>query len=61
MFEYKFVRIQLSVWTGKPKEDYQSIIYEHGRKGYRLVQVFAPAISGYGKVRYYELIFEKPR
>lgn len=62
MFEYKFVEVKLSnqFLSKKPKEDYQEIIRQHAAEGWRLVQIFAPAIEGYGTAASYELIFEKP-
>ncbi len=60
MFEYKFVEIELSSWSKKPKEDYQEIIREHAKQGWRFVQIFAPATSGYGAAAYFEIIFERP-
>ena len=60
LYEYKFIRIDLSWGIFKePKEDYHDVIREQGKDGWRLVQVFAPATSGYGKATFYELIFEK--
>ncbi len=59
MYDYEFVTIELSTWTRKPKEDYHRVIEDHARNGWRLVQVFAPAISGYGAAKFYELIFER--
>ena len=43
----------------QPKEDYHPIIDLHAREGWRLVQIFAPPISGYGIAQYFELIFER--
>ncbi|MBC8080698.1 MAG: DUF4177 domain-containing protein, partial [Gorillibacterium sp.] len=34
MFEYKFVRVGVSGWSGKPKEDYYEIVHEHARQGW---------------------------
>ncbi|WP_110941739.1 DUF4177 domain-containing protein [Geosporobacter subterraneus] len=59
MYEYKFVKIDLSTWGRKPKEDHHEVIERHAREGWRLVQVFAPATSGYGAANHCELIFEK--
>lgn len=59
MYEYKFVKIQLSAWNRKPKEDYHDIIRTHANDGWRFVQIFAPATSGYGSASYFELIFER--
>lgn len=60
MYEYKFVKIELSGWNGKPREDYQDIIHKHASNGWRFVQIFAPATRGYGYAAYFELIFERP-
>ncbi len=60
MFEYKFVRLAINIWTNSPKEDYQSIIQEHGDEGWRLVQIFAPTNMNM-QAAYYELVFERPK
>ncbi|REK75679.1 DUF4177 domain-containing protein [Paenibacillus paeoniae] len=60
MYEYKFVKVDLSNWNSKPKEDYQEIIADHAKDGWRFVQIFAPAIKGTGFATYFEIIFEKP-
>jgi len=62
-YEYKFVKVELkSGWsTDEPREDYRRIIEEHGKEGWRLVQIFAPATSGTGWSSYFEVIFERPR
>ena len=46
--------------TKKPREDHHRIIQEHAKKGWRLVQIFAPSVSvlGGGVPNYFELIFE---
>jgi hypothetical protein len=62
-YEYKFVRLGEG-WMGVKKsarEEYQQVINEHARNGWRLVQVFAPGVGGYGMAKYYELIFERER
>ena len=62
-YEYKFVRLGEG-WLGASKaarEGYQDAVHEHARKGWRLVQVFAPGTGGYGAAKYFELIFEKER
>ncbi|ARK32496.1 DUF4177 domain-containing protein [Halalkalibacter krulwichiae] len=61
MYEYKFVKIDLTTWASKPKEDYHEVIAEHAREGWRFIQIFAPATSGYGSASYFEIIFERPR
>ncbi|WP_078380034.1 DUF4177 domain-containing protein [Sutcliffiella halmapala] len=60
MYEYKFVKIELSQWNSKPKEDYQDIITNHAKDGWRFIQIFAPATRGYGSAAYFEIIFERP-
>ncbi len=45
--------------TQKLPEDYHEIIEGHAKEGWRLVQIFAPPIKGYGIADYFELIFEK--
>lgn len=60
-YEYKFVRLGEG-WLGvrsEARETYQSVIHDHANRGWRLVQVFAPGIGGYGCAKYYELIFER--
>jgi hypothetical protein len=60
-YEYKFVRLGqgwLSV-KAEAKRDYQQVIHDHARDGWRLVQVFAPSVGVYGVARYFEAIFER--
>ena len=60
-YEYEFVRIGEG-WTGVRKEgrqQYQNIVHDHARAGWRLVQVFAPGFGVYGVAKYVELIFER--
>jgi len=59
MFEYKVVRIPASMWTGKPREDYLSVIRDYADDGWRFVQVFNSLVGG--STRYLEVIFERPR
>ncbi|TAF64391.1 MAG: DUF4177 domain-containing protein [Cytophagales bacterium] len=53
-YEYKFIKLKLSIWTGKPKQDYQMLIAEQARHGWRLTQIIVTT-------QYYEweLIFER--
>ena len=59
-YEYKFHRIELG--RGRvhslPKEDYQDVILDYAAKGWRFVQIFAPATT-HGWASYFDLIFEK--
>ena len=60
-YGYKFVRLGegwLSV-RKSGRDDYKTAIHEHARDGWRLVQIFAPGIGGYGAAKYYELILER--
>jgi hypothetical protein len=62
-YEYKFVRLGQG-WMGVRREarrEYQQVIEEHARQGWRLVQVFAPGMGAYGAAKYFELIPERPR
>jgi hypothetical protein len=63
--EYKFVR--LGEYAGsalfgvhdKARNAYEEVVHEHGRDGWRLVQIFAPGVAAFGAAKYYELIFER--
>jgi len=60
-FEYKFVRLGEG-WLGMKKvrpEEYQGVVNDHAKQGWRLVQIFSPSIGVYGASRFYELIFER--
>lgn len=64
MYEYTFVKVDLGgFWlsTKKPKADHHKLIEEYAKEGWRLVQIFAPAVSvtGGGIPEYFELIFER--
>lgn len=62
-YEYKFVRLGEG-WLGARKEakqTYQDEILKHASEGWRLVQVFAPGIGGYGAAKYFEIILERER
>jgi len=60
MFDYKIIRIPISMWTAKPKEDYLNVIKEYAAEGWRFIQVFTPPGAGMGMSYYIEVIFEKP-
>ncbi|HPA47499.1 MAG TPA: DUF4177 domain-containing protein [bacterium] len=61
-FEYKFVRLGEGLLGVRKaaREQYQQVVHEHARDGWRLVQVFAPGTGIYGCANFYELIFERP-
>ena len=60
-YEYKFVRLGEGLLSVRRagRDQYQSMIHENAQQGWRLVQVFAPGIGGYGAAIYYEIIFER--
>ncbi|KAB1440446.1 DUF4177 domain-containing protein [Candidatus Galacturonibacter soehngenii] len=59
MFEYKFIRIDISKWNNEPKKDYQTIIMEEAKAGWELVQIFAPSLAAAGFSKYIEIILKK--
>jgi Domain of unknown function (DUF4177) len=64
-YEYEFVRIgeyggsALFGVRDKDRKDYEHVVHEHAKNGWRLVQIFAPGVAAFGAARYYEFIFEK--
>jgi hypothetical protein len=60
-YEYKFVRLGEGLLGVRrsAKDQYQQVIHEHARDGWRLVQIFAPGTGGYGAAKYFEIIFER--
>ena len=62
-YEYKFIRLGEGIIAARKeaKQTYQDVIQQHARDGWRLVQVFAPGIGGYGAAKYYEIILERRR
>ncbi|USK42272.1 DUF4177 domain-containing protein [Cytobacillus oceanisediminis] len=59
MYEYKFVTIPVGALNGKPKEDYQVIIHNHSREGWRLHQILTPPFAAGGQALMMEIIFER--
>ena len=64
MYEYKYVKVDLEGFmfsSKKPRVDHHRIIEEHAKDGWRLVQIFAPAVSvlGGGVPDYFEIILER--
>ncbi len=64
MYEYKFVKVDLTgTWISarRPRVDHHRIIEGHAKEGWRLVQIFAPAVSviSGGTPDYFEIIFER--
>ena len=59
-YEYEIIRIEKKgLLNVKLTEDYREIVKEKAREGWRLVQVFAPPIEGYGVIKFVDLIFER--
>ncbi len=61
IYEYEIVRHGAG-WLQVKKAartDYEEIIHDYARRGWRLVQVFAPSIGTYGTSKYFDLIFER--
>jgi hypothetical protein len=60
-FEYKFVHLKGSFFGSlkEPEQEYQDVIHEHAKKGWRLVQIFSPGIGQYGNPKYYEIVLER--
>jgi len=66
MYEYKFVKIDLEgfwISTKKPKTNHHRLIEERAKEGWRLAQIFAPAVlvMGGGIPEYFEIIFEREK
>ncbi len=60
-YEYKFVRLGEG-WFGVKQgafNEYQDIVHQHARDGWRLVQIFSPGTGAYGVSVFFELIFER--
>ena len=60
-YEYRFVKIGEG-WMGvksSAKDQYEEIVHEYARNGWRFVQVFAPSFGTYGISKFVELIFER--
>jgi len=58
-YEYKFVRLGEGFLAAR--ETYQDVVHQYAQEGWRLVQIFAPGIGGYGSAKYYETILERQR
>lgn len=59
MYEYKFVKVEFRTFKLEPKEDYQAIVSDYAKEGWRLMQVLTPPTVGYGTIGYYEFVFER--
>jgi hypothetical protein len=64
-YEYKFVRLGEGRSSGffgptdKARDEYEDVVHQYAKDGWRLVQIFAPGVAAFGVARYYELIFER--
>jgi hypothetical protein len=66
-YEYKFVRMgegRASAFFGvddaaRKGENYQAVVHEQAKEGWRLVQIFAPGVAAFGAAKYFELVFER--
>ena len=64
-YEYKFVRLgegRTSAAFGPQeaaRKNYEQVVHDHAREGWRLVQIVAPGVAAFGAAKYYELIFER--
>lgn len=61
MWEHKFVEVGLSTFKRNPEVDYHSVVYEHEKEGWELVQIFVPGIKSYGMPAFCELIFKRKK
>ena len=59
MYEYKFVKVKLSGMKLEAEEDYQVMVNNFAKDGWRLMQVLTPPTVGYGTTGYYEFVFER--
>jgi hypothetical protein len=62
LYEHKLVRVEFSgLFTKSPKSDYHRLVEEYAKEGWRLIQIFFPAVSvtGGGTSDYLEIIFER--
>jgi hypothetical protein len=55
-YEYKFVR----VGTGTQEQEYQQVVADHAREGWRLAQILAPGAGGlWARPNFVEVILER--
>lgn len=59
MFKYEYVPVHINKFAGAKSEEHQKIINEYAAKGYRYVGFIPTNISDYGKIKDFELVFEK--
>jgi hypothetical protein len=62
MYEYKFVKVELTgIFNRSPKEDYHRLVEDYATEGWRLVHIFSPAVAVTvgGVPDYFEIIFER--
>lgn len=59
MYEYAFVDIPVGTFSGTPKEDYEQVIHNYAKEGWRLKQILTPPFAAGGQALTMQLIFEK--
>lgn len=52
-------RARKGMFNRNPVNDYHEVIENRARQGWKLIQVLAPPLKGYGKASFFELIFER--
>lgn len=45
----------------RARRTYETLVEDHARDGWRLVQIFAPGVAAFGAAKYYELILEREK
>ena len=59
MYEYQLVSIPVGSFTSKPKKDYQEIVHNYAKQGWKLHSIFTPPFRNDGIATTMELIFER--
>ncbi len=59
MYTYKFIDVDHSAWTGKPKENIEGVIEEYASMGWRLLQVVPKTPTSSMTKFVTKIIFEK--
>ena len=61
-YEYKFIRLGKGwLWPKSEADTYKEVIEEYARKGWKLVQDFAPSRGLWGLANFHEIILERKR
>ncbi|MDQ0216074.1 hypothetical protein J2S13_002496 [Oikeobacillus pervagus] len=59
MYEYKFVKVEITISDGQPKGDYEELVHTYAKQGWRLKQIVTPPFSNNGQTAYLDIIFER--